>query len=295
MTVEDPVACPEIREFYSDKKDVGQRNHELRELSESLLDAPVALFHRKLPGAKALYVSIGGAVISMAGIHLMENQHRAQKYNPKITGLAIGLVGLGMVCDLIDGKLARLIRSEMTDEKKKLDDEKKGQAIDPIIDGIIETFQYLESAWTAHKLGRKTAVKASIFNVITANVPRTWKAIAGTFAIPIEEGYKIWNPRFWGTSLGRKLPNYASTFAPHPEINGVELPVGEFANIVTGTANTKVGMERLDKVAYPPLGQPGVVPMSNKEVEFAKYRAPRLAVQSLVNIGIGFVASRILR
>ena len=264
------------------EEEVGQRNSEYRELSESLLGRPVKLFHRRFRGVKADHVSIAGALFSMAGIHLMESQHRAQKYSPKHTLAAVGLVGVGMLLDLFDGKLARVIRQEMTEEKEKYEDEKKGQAKDPLFDGVTETFQLLESAYTAHELGNRIGVKAAIFNLVTSNIPRTFKAVAGIIKKSVPETYKWYDPRIFGVSLGRKAPNNLSTFVHE---------AGVASNVTAGLANIEVAVERLSVVFNPDVKPT----LSSKEADFALTRAKYLGIQSLVNLGVGFVAGRVLR
>lgn len=262
--------------------EIGQRNSEYRGISETLLDRPVRLFHTRFPGVKADHVSIAGVLLSMAGIHLMEHQHRAQKYSPRTTMAAAGLVGVGMLLDLLDGKLARVSRGEMTDEKAKYEDEKKGQAKDPIADSVIEALQSLESAYTAHKLGSRIEVESVIFNLASSNIPRTFKAVAGIFGISVPETYKPCDPRFFGTSLGRKVPNYLSTFVPKARA---------VSNLAAGIANTVVALERFNAFTSPNFDST----LSDKETDFAGTRAKYLGIQSVVNIGIALVAGRLFR
>ncbi|MBI2600015.1 CDP-alcohol phosphatidyltransferase family protein [Candidatus Daviesbacteria bacterium] len=180
------------------------RNSNWRQSTKGL-DYPVKIFHHVFPNVKANHITAAGVMLSVAGIELMERQHRLGKSSGRNTGIAIGLTLAGMACDLFDGKLARLTRGEMADEEEKLEDEMKGQAYDPMADGIIEAFQSLASACTASKLGRKKEVSAALFNLATCNLPRTFKAVAGIFGRVVPETYKPYDFRFFGTSLGRKF------------------------------------------------------------------------------------------
>lgn len=271
------------------KPDVGQRNSEYRQISEAFLDRPVKIFHARFPSVSADHVSTAGVVLSIAGIHLMESQHRIQKYNPKKTLLAVGLVGIGMALDLFDGKLARLRRSEMPSDEDKLKDEKIGQVKDPFFDGIVETVQALESAYTAHVLGSDIRKKAAFFSLMTSNIPRTLKAVAGMFEKSVPESYKPYDIRFFGTSLGRKVPNYLSTLISRS---------GGFTNIIAGLANTGVGIERMLAVidGIGTIFDPSVKPeLSSKEIGFAGARAKYLGIQTVGNIVVALVASKVLK
>lgn len=267
----------------------GQRNSEYRKLSERFLDVPVRKFHELFPKVTADQVSGLGVVLSVAGIHLMESQKRAGKYNPHKVLLAGILLGLGWSMDLFDGKVARERRKELATEKERYEDEKIGQVKDPLFDSVIETAQCLESAYTSHKLGNRFGVATALWNLATCNVPRTFKAVAGIVNKSVPEAYRPYDPRFFGTSLGRKIPLSIATFFPE---------VASYANLVGGVANTVVGVERARTAsdgfdrAFDPNKK---AELSNKEIDFALPRAGYLGVQSLVNLGVALVAGSLLK
>lgn len=251
------------------------RNSYLRRFANPL-NPLVRIYHKKInPKGTAFQVSLGAAVSSIIGIHLMERQHRADRYSKVITTVAVGLMVVGALGDLCDGKLARLIRSEMADPEEARRDEEFGQFIDPFFDGAVETWQLGESAYTAYKLGHKKVVASILFNMVTSNIPRTLKAFVGMFGGNPPETYLPDDERFFGTSLGRKIPNYTATLTS-------DMDVREGLNRATGIANCLVAADRI-------FGPNSDKKLTEKDIAHAKYRAPRLALQSLVNFGVAGV------
>lgn len=266
-----------------EQKDVGQRNSPYRGLSEVLLGPPVKIFHRLIPGVKAKHITDLGFLLAKGGIELMEKQHRLRKYSPTITKTALGLVAVGLFFDLFDGELARLIRSEMTDNTAKLEDEREGQTYDPERDGALEALQSRESAITAFILGRRWGVKAAILSLITGNFARTAKSLTGAIRrIPVPENYPIFDLRTPGVSIGRKLL-YVATFMPRIPFPILEkFPLQEVIHIGVGISNLWVTGERLKAIIDPP----SVPALSVNEVDFAKFRAYRLGLVNITNIGM---------
>ena len=231
------------------KSDLGQRNSPFRKLPETLLNPFARLAYGIAPSLEAKHISDAGRALTESGIRLQEYINRNEKLfkafdvsTTPVSLVAGGVVAVGLSFDLLDGLYARYKRSKMIDEKKKLDDERIGQSYDPEIDGYIEATQSQESKKTAEFLGRNWGVRAARFTEGTSNLARTAKAIRGAITeVSVPETYKITDPRFWGTSLGRKIL-YLGTF--FPRIKG--FPVQEILHIGVGVANTWVALERAE-------------------------------------------------
>lgn len=280
-----------IREFAppeKSKKGSVVRNSKLRELT-SFIDPAVASFHKKFPKVKAWHVTAAGVILSCAGIHLAEHQNRTGKHSVLTTSAAFVLGGVGASMDVIDGKVATVIRAEMTDEKKRARHETIGQAIDPVADGLIEAFQAGSAAYTAHLRGNRLGTKLALLRLATTNLPRTAKALAGWLGgFKLMETYGIKDVlrgdiRFFGTSLGRKVPNYAATLAS---------PVQKTMDALAGPANILVTADRLGVLMNPK----GELALSDKDIEHAKVRTLVLGVESAAFIGTAyFLGKKLLK
>lgn len=218
-------------------------------------------------------LTVGGGVASMAGIHLMESQHRARKYSVTKTALAIGLVGIGILCDGLDGKVARRIRNKMTDEGKIEKSIRFGQMIDPVVDGIKEGFLRIQAIWTSIKLGHPAVAISAGIGLITDSRPRWKKAQTEALGKSVPESYSIIDPkmRLFGTSLGRNI-NYLATFIGNPIVRTA-------IHLGTSAANEVVARERER------IGADSNVPktLSETEIENAKYREQKLKILNEVN------------
>ncbi len=279
---------PEIPQALKEKNGVGQRNSPYRKLPETILN-PLAKFVYKIaPNLEAKHVSDAGEALTEWGISVQEYKNRNEKFfkatgvsTKPLTLLAAGAVAVGLSFDLGDGIWARFKRSRMTDEQKKLEDEKEGQAYDPEVDGKIEAKQSEESKKTAELLGRPWGVRAARFTQGTSNLARTAKAITGAITeVSVPETYKPWDFRFWGTSLGRKAL-YLATF--YPRIKSV--PVQEMVHFGVGAANVWVTGERINAI----FDQSVKPRLSDKEIDFAKFRAKRLGLLSMKNLAHALV------
>ncbi len=249
----------------------GVRNSEYRGLT-NILDKPVEVFHKKVPGAKAKHATYLGIVFGIAAVEVEEYQNRRGKHTLRLTTLAMGLTLASWLFDLIDGKKARLERAEMTNPKEREQHEKEGQALDPQADGIIEAWRAGSSAVTAWLREDYFGVKAAIFNLRTTNRPREAKAIIGAMGIATPETYKIYDPRNLGTSFGRKAPNLISTFLPVVD----EVPIQGFMDTFAGIANTLVTRERLIAISENERTLP------EKDIKNADYRADVLGAESRI-------------
>lgn len=265
---------------------VGQRNSPFRKLPETVLNPVARLAYAVAPGLEAKHISDAGRGLTEDGIKLQEYVNRNEEFfkafkvstTPMIL-IAAGIVGVGLSFDLFDGIYARFKRSKMTDENKKLADERIGQSYDPEIDGYIEATQSQESKKTAEILGRRWGARAARFTEATSNLARTAKAIRGAITeVSVPETYKITDPRFWGTSLGRKILYLATFF---PRFKG--LPVQEFLHFGVGVANVWVASERAG-IVFDQSVKPELKKLSQKEIDFAQYRAKRLSILSFKNL-----------
>lgn len=260
------------------------RNSHLRRHT-SIFDEPMEWAHQTFRWLKADHLTVIGIGFSILGIEVAEYQNRMGKYSPKLTLLAITSSVVGALNDLWDGKLARLERAEITNQKQNHHHEKMGQVKDPAADGFIEGYQALASAQTAYQRGDKFGVKAALFKLRTTNLARTVKAVANSFGVAVPETYSFLDPRFWGTSLGRKAPNYIATMAP--EIKGI--PVQAILDTASGVANVLVAADRISRIFFtkPTL--------SRKEVEHGRTRAVYLGVQSIANFYASKIAEKHLK
>lgn len=266
-----------------EQKDVGPRNSPYRGLGEALLDPPARAIYHFSPNLEAKDITDVGAKLIKGGIGLQEYLNRHQISSRPLTMISLGMVLTGLSCDLLDGKFARLKRSKMTDEVKKLEDEKEGQAYDPKIDGRIEADQSRQAADTALLLDRKWGVWTAAFSLGTGNLARTAKSVAGMFGVSVPETYKPWDLlHFPGISLGRKWL-YFATYCPRlPLTPNIALPVQEVIHLWVGISNLVVTAERLNAILYPDT-KPR---LSENEVEFAEVRAWHLGRLSVTNIGM---------
>lgn len=266
------------------------RNSELREMT-SFADSAVEAFHKIKPfrNVKAWHVTALGVLFSIAGIELAEHQNRTGKHIRSMTVLAFSSSLIGATLDLLDGKLARVIRSEMIDDKAKDEDEARGGATDAAGDGIIEAWRAGSSAFTAKKKGNSYAVKAALFTLAITNLPRVAKAIVGCFGFKVPETYRIrdilhGDPRFFGVSFGRKFTNYPATLIN--EVEGVSVQAG--MDTIGSIANGIVTAERLSAF----ITAKGERELSPKEMRHARTRALVLGSEALLFGGTAFILGK---
>lgn len=283
------IPIDQLRVQQASETESAVRNSKLRDLT-NFVDPFVEKFDEAFD-VPAWVVTAAGVGCSIAGIELFEHQNRTNKYTRGIIALASSLTIAGWVLDLLDGKLARVRRAKMTDQKAKDRDELIGQALDPVADGIIEMWQAKASANTASQKGNEAGVKRALWRMRTTNGPRFAKAFVGCFGINVPETYTLkdllhGDIRPLGVSLGRKGPNYLAT-AVH-EVKGV--PLQSKLDIVAPTANMVVTGDRLGAL----LGTKGIGALSKKEIKQAQFRAAVLGVEGLAFIGIAYLLKRVL-
>lgn len=282
-----------IREFCSveKKEESAVRNSDLRKQTDFVNPATESLQSR-FSGIKAWQVTALGVAFSIAGIEVAEHQNRTGKHSLKTTALAVALGLTGATIDLLDGKWARAARDKMTDEKAREKDEMIGQGEDPFADGVIEAWQSGSAFFTARKRGDRSGQIWALRRLVTTNLPRTAKAIAGIWGFKVPETYKIKDVlhgdiRFFGTSLGRKIPNHGATLCD--SIDGKALQKPE--DIVAVSAGAAVAVGRLWRLFTPE----GELALDDKEIEHAKFRAVVLGAESLAFLGIaGYLGKKLL-
>lgn len=266
----------------------GVRNSDLRKAT-GVFDPGIDFVREHVPGAKkvtATQISVVGFLLAGAGIEVQEYQNRTGKRSKKLTALSICLTLAGVFCDVLDGKVARKVRNEMIDPAKREEDEKLGQAIDPMVDGGIEGWRATSSAVTAFLRGDYFGVQAAIFNLRTTNLPRTGKAIAGSVGVSTPETYSRLDPRNIGTSLGRKAPNYLATYVPTIG----KIPVQGICDTIVGLASMVVAGERVI-ASFRPSGPK----LSAKETEHAMVRAEFLAGETVVLNSLADITQKSLK
>lgn len=263
------------------------RNSDWRKLT-TVADPLIPWLHNKSKGRlKAWQISVLGLGLSIGAIEIAKYQNRTGRYTAKRTALALGMKLLADGLDLIDGKYARYERSLMTDPDEKDRHEMIGQALDPVIDGAAEAYQKASSAITAWRHGDAESKEAALRDLCRTNLPRTAKAVVGSLGVAVPESYQPWDIKFYGTSLGRKIPNYISIF-----INRARgIPIQGILDTGVETANELVAMERISTLWQTNSDQT----LNEKEIRHAKFRAKVLATQSLINIGIAHILRRVLR
>lgn len=241
-----------------------------------ILDNPLREVHRLVPVLSANHITVAGGLASVTGVHLMESQHRAGKYNPKVTILAVGFIGLGILFDGIDGPFSRVVRDEMTDEKEKEKNRLFGQWLDPAADAFKEAFLRLETIYTSLRRGHPLVGLTASLGLATDSLPRWNKARAGEVGKKVPEFYNDW--RAFGTSGGRII-NYAAVLTANPAIR-------TSIHALTAVANIAVEQERFnifkDKKINPAL--------SKSDIDDAKYRVSKLEFQCAFNMGMGLMS-----
>lgn len=242
-----------------------------------ILNDPLREAHHLLPALSANHITIGGGVFSATGVRLMESQHRAGKYNPKVTISAIGLMGLGILLDAIDGPFSRVVRDEMPDGKEKEKNRLFGQWLDPAVDAFKEAFLRLETINTSLSLGHPLVGLAASLGLATDSLPRWNKARAGKAGKKVPEFYNNW--KAFGTSGGRII-NYLAVLFTDPALRAS-------IHTLTTAANIAVEEERFntfkDKKVTPTL--------SEDEIKDAEYREPKLEIQCAINMGMGLISA----
>lgn len=266
------------------------RNSAYRKLTD-FSDGAVEGLHKGLPWLKAWHLTAAGVAFSILGIELAEYQNRTGKYTVKKTVLAFLSSFLGAALDVGDGKKATLERNEMTEEEEKAAHQARGGAIDAAGDAIVEGWQAKAAAVTAAKMGDRRAVKLALLRLATTNLPRAAKALVGCFGFDVPETYRITDVargdiRFFGTSLGRKIPNYLATLANKPK----GIPIQKGADLIAPTANTIVAAERLGAL----IAAKGEKALSHQEMRNARTRAVVLGAQSLLFLGTAYALGKIL-
>lgn len=259
------------------KDDSAVRNSGLRKLTD-FTNPTIGSLQERFSGIKAWEATALGMAFSIAGIEVAEHQNRTGKYSRKTTALAIALGLVGATIDLLDGKWARAAREKMTDEEAKEKDEMIGQAEDPLADGVIEAWQAGSAFFTARKRGDRSGQIWALRRLTTTNLPRTAKAIAGIWGFKVPETYKIGDLRFFGTSLGRKGPNYGATLCDSIDGKALQKP----ADMVAVSAGVAVTVGRLWSLFTPK----GELVLDDKEIKHAIFRTAVLGAESLALLGI---------
>ncbi|MBI2600623.1 hypothetical protein HYW42_01605 [Candidatus Daviesbacteria bacterium] len=259
------------------------RNSGYRSLA-GFLNPIVEKGQARFPGVKAWHITATGIALTIAGTELEEYQNRRGKHTTSLDLLSGALTVLGVVCDLLDGKWARLARSEMWDPVKREDNEKWGQAIDPAADGVIEAHRAFAGAVTAWHLGDKEGFNAAMRNMESTNRPRTAKAFVGAFGKATPESYPVFDPRFLGTSLGRKVPNFLSTYVR--KLRGC--PIQFMMDSRVANANDVVTAERLWMVVKPAKR------LNGKEAKHAQARLVVLGAETLAIAGAAYLVRKTL-
>lgn len=265
------------------------QNSDLRDLT-AFADSGVEKFHEKFPWVKPLYVTIAGAAFSATGIELAEHQNRTHKHTLKGTMIALACLGIGGILDLLDGKLATVIRSRMQDGPKRDRHENFGQVIDPVFDGGIEALEAIEAARTAKREGNRFGVAAALLQLATINIPRTAKAFAGVFGKKVPETYRAidlftrGDIRVLGNSLGRKGPNWLAAFVH--TVKGV--PIQGMAHATGALANGIVTAERVGIALNPDIESK----LTSKQIYHAKWRTAILGAESVACIGLAYYFGR---
>lgn len=285
IPIEEVARAKDVQE-----KESTVRNSKYRKYT-NFSDGAVELLHKNFPWLKAWHLTALGAGFSILGIELAEHQNRTGKHSVRTTVLAFLSSFLGAALDVGDGKKARLERSEMTDQKAIEEDEERGGAIDAAGDGVVEGWQAGSAAYTAAKNGDRLGAKLALLRLATTNLPRATKAIVGCFGFKVPETYRITDVlhgdiRFFGTSLGRKIPNYLATLFNKPK----GLPIQTVTDIIAPTASAIVTAKRLSALITPE----GERELSAKEMRHARTRALVLGGEALLFGGTAFILGKYL-
>ena len=256
------------------------RNSGYRQYAD-FADGAVELIHAKSGGrVKAWHLTALGVGFSILGIELAERQSRKGKHTPATTALAFVSAFIGVALDVGDGNKARLERSKMTDAKTKERHEIIGNVADPFADGVIEDYQSGSAAFTAAEYGDAFSTKMALRRMRSVSFPRLAKAAVGCVGINVPETYRFLDflhgdIRFFGTSLGRKIPNYLATL-----VNRVEgVPVQGILDVLATAANVIVTAERFSALitSWRKRG------LSTQEIKQSRVRTVVLGFEALIS------------
>lgn len=259
------------------------RNSEYRKY-ESILDPLVPLIYNASRGVvKAKNISWAALGANILATELAEYQNRTGRYTISRTALSMFLRFVGEIGDGIDGKYARHERSFMTNKEEIKKHKKDGNALDPFLDGLGEAHKKLAGGITAWWLGDFDSARAALRGLRKTNLPRTAKAAVGALGVAVPESYKPWDFRCYGTSLGRKFPDFVSTYVH--KFRGI--PVQRHLDNFTAEANDTVTLQRLASFKNPKT-------LGDEEIDHARNRLKVLGKESLVFYTVGHLLEWLL-
>ncbi len=238
------------------------RNGFLRQRTSSTVQKITGKLHQRFPEVTPNHLTIAGLIgVSLAGAYAAYEQNsKGEKYysSPFSILLPLSVMFGSMLCDALDGSLARTIQKE----NPLAHNSSSGQQVDGLADRMSELMLGIIRMVAAHNrndpLGEIIAFTATLTNAFPSLlrgfaeeqghiVPETGKGLTGLL----------------GTRIGRSTANLFATILPNP----LGIPVQEIMDGITTIANTKTAFDRL-KIALIPQE----TTLSPKEIDDAKAR-----------------------
>ena len=215
-----------------ERRQSGVRNSPLRELASKLSRKPAAFLIKAIPGIKPDHVTWGGLILTAVGSALKTVPTEKMILNGEATS-ALGFFALllGGYADVVDGEMARQLKTDSTSTK--------GARFDVLTDRMGESAMAFSRIAQAASRGDLWGVIAATAAGITGPLPSLYRAKIEELGFIVPETGKNLTS-FFGARLPRVASGIATTAFPTP----FDLPFQPLMDSASAISNVILWQER---------------------------------------------------
>ncbi|MBI5127625.1 CDP-alcohol phosphatidyltransferase family protein [Candidatus Roizmanbacteria bacterium] len=251
------------------------QNSPLRRIFTPITDGTAKLLIKAIPGIKADHITYAGLGLTVLGSFARFMLPEKLLSASNISTASLGLMLFGVLCDGIDGAVARNV------EKPPGYHELEGMLTDVVHNRLGETAMAASRIFAAGLRRDPIGIFLATVSGITSPLPSVFRALSEAEGSKVDESGN--NPiAKLGTRVPRAIFAISSTAFPQAEINDATIPIQPIADLLSTAGNIAALVERYNVLKRVRRGEIQKN-LSENDQYFGAERAKRLKPYSAVN------------
>lgn len=213
------------------------QNNPLRKVFGPITDGTAKFLIKTIPGIKADHITYAGLGLTVLGSFTRFMVPERLLSQTGISNVSLGLMLFGILCDGIDGAVAR------NSEKPEGYHELEGMLTDVVHNRLGETAMATSRIFAAGMRHDPVGIALATVAGITSPLPSLYRAKSEAEGSKVSEAGS--NPLAkLGTRVPRAIFAMAGTAFPQVDINGVDAPIQPVADLLSSVGNIASLIER---------------------------------------------------
>ena len=251
------------------------QNNPLRKIFKPLTDGTAKFLIKTIPGIKADHITYTGLGLTVLGSFARFMVPERLLSQTGISTTSLGLMLFGILCDGIDGAVAR------NSEKPPGYQELNGMLTDVVHNRLGETAMATSRIFAAGMRRDPVGIALATVAGITSPLPSLYRAKSEAEGSRVDEAGNGLLAKL-GTRMPRAVFAMAGTAFPQAEINGLDIPIQPIADFFSSVGNIASLIERF-KVHKKVLRGEIAKNLGEQDQYYGSEKVKRLLPYSVVN------------